>query len=132
MIALPKPNKPADDPRSHRPISLLCVPYNLLERLLLLRREPIVDPQLPDHQAGFRRGRSTVQQVVTLTGGIEACFKEKHKAGLVLVDLTPAYNSVWLQGLTLKRLRVIPERQMVRFVVNILSNHSFKPVFFRS
>jgi len=46
VIALPKPNKPADDPRSHRPISLLCVPYNLLERLLLLRREPIVDPQL--------------------------------------------------------------------------------------
>jgi len=102
VMALPKRKKPVDNPRSYRPISLLCVPYKLLERLLQLRLEPNFDPQLPDHQAGFRRGRSTVQQVVKLTDDIEACFEVKQKAGLVLVDLTAAYDSVWHQGLTLK------------------------------
>jgi len=126
VIALPKPNKPVDDPRSYRPIPLLCVPYKLFERLLLLRLEPIVDPQLPDHQAGFRRGRSTVQQVVELIVDIEACFEKKQKADLVLVDLTAAYYSAWHQGLTLKFPRVVPYRQMVRFIVNILSNRCFK------
>ena len=126
VIALPKPNKPVDDLRSYRPISLLCVPYKLLERLLLLRLKRIVDPQLPDHQAGFRRGRSTVQQMVKLTDDIEACFEEKQKAGLVLVDLTADYDSVWHQGLTLKLLRVVPDRQMVRFIINIPSNRSIK------
>ena len=64
--------------------------------------------------SGFRRGRSTVQQeLVKLTDDIEACFEEKQKAGLVLADLTAAYDSVWHQGLTLKLLQVVPDRQMV-------------------
>ncbi|KAL7845705.1 hypothetical protein AOLI_G00238970 [Acnodon oligacanthus] len=31
VIALPKLNKPTEDPKSCRPISLLCVPYKILE-----------------------------------------------------------------------------------------------------
>jgi len=79
-----------DDPRSFRPISLLCVPYKLLERLLLFRLEPVVDPQLPAQQGGFRRGRSTVQQIVKLTSDIEESYEGRRKADLVLVDLTAA------------------------------------------
>ncbi|KAL7879143.1 hypothetical protein AOLI_G00101170 [Acnodon oligacanthus] len=32
VIALPKLNKPSEVPKSYRPISLLCVPYKILER----------------------------------------------------------------------------------------------------
>ena len=60
VVGLPKPNKPAQDPKSYRPISLLCVPFNVLERLIHSRIDPVVDPQLPREQAGFRRGRSTL------------------------------------------------------------------------
>jgi len=88
----------------------------MLERLPSVRLEPIVDPQLPDNQAGFRRGRSTIQLVVNLTDYIEAYFEENQKAGLVLVDLTTAYDSVWQQGLTLMLPRVIPDRRLVRFI----------------
>ena len=125
IIALPKPNKPLDNPKNYRPISLLCIPFKLLERLLLARLEPIVDPQLPDEQAGFRRGRSTVQQVVLLTNDIENSFERGHKAGAVLVDLTAAYDTVWHQGLTLKLLQMVPDRHLVGFISNILSNRSF-------
>ena len=88
VIALLKPNKPEDNPNSYRPISLLCVPYKVMERLLLGRHDPVVESQLPQQQAGFRRGRSTVQQVLKLTDNIEDCFEQKQKAGVVLVDLT--------------------------------------------
>ena len=98
VIAIPKPNKPTDDPKNYRPISLLCVPFKLLERLLLVRLEPIIDPQLPNEQAGFRRGRSTVHQIVNLTDDIEEAFEKGHKAGVILVDLTAAYDTVWHQG----------------------------------
>ncbi len=57
VIALPKPNKPKDDPKSYRPILLLCIPYKLLERLIHARVNPTIDPQLPHEQAGFRQGR---------------------------------------------------------------------------
>ena len=43
-----------------------------------------------------------------------------------MVDLTAPYDTVWDQGLALKLLRTIPDRHLVRFIINILSNRSFK------
>ena len=89
VVAIPKPMKPAEDPRSYRPISLLCVPYKILERLIYARVEPVVDPFLPREQAGFRHGRSTVDQVTLLTQDIEDSFSAKRKAGAVFVVRKP-------------------------------------------
>ena len=60
IVVIPKPKKPVEDPKSYRPISLLCVPYKILERLIYARIQPIVNPLLPGEQAGFRHGKSTV------------------------------------------------------------------------
>ena len=98
--AIPKSMKPVEDPKSYSPISLLCVPYKILERLIYTRIESIVDPLLPREQAGFRQGRSTVDQTVLLTQHIEDSFETKKKAGAVFVDLTAAYDTVWHRGLT--------------------------------
>ena len=67
VVAIPKPGKPVGDPKSYQPMSLLCVPYKILEKLIYARVEPLIDPLLPKKQAGFRRGKSTVDQVVLLT-----------------------------------------------------------------
>ena len=125
VVALPKPNKPAQDPKSYRPISLLCVPFKILERLIHSRIDPVVDPQLPREQAGFRRGRSTVDQVTLLTQEIEDSFQNNEKAGVVFLDLTAAYDTVWHRGRHLKLLRIIPDRHMVGFIMEMLSNRSF-------
>ena len=82
------------DPKSYRPISLLCVPFKILERLIYARVETITDPLLPQEQAGFRHGRSTVDQVTLLTQDIEDGFSAKEKAGAVFVDLTAACDTV--------------------------------------
>ena len=87
VVAIPKPTKPVGNPKSYRPISLLCVPYKILERLIYARVEPLIDPLLPKEQAGFRRGKSTVDQVVLQTQNIEDSFEAKKKAGAVFVDL---------------------------------------------
>ena len=88
VIAIPKPNKPTDDPENYRPISLLCIPFKLLERLLLAQLEPIIDPRLREEQAGFRRGRSTVHQIVNLTDDMGEAFEYGLKAGEIFGDLT--------------------------------------------
>ena len=72
VVAISKQEKPLGDPKSYRPISLLCVPFKILERLIYARIETIIDPLLPQEQAGFRHGRLAVDQVTLLTHNIEA------------------------------------------------------------
>ena len=88
--SLLKPNKPAEDPKAYRPISLLCVPFKILERMIHSRIDTVVDPQLPWEQASFRRGRSTVDQVTLLSQDIEDSFQDNEKAGVVYLDTTPS------------------------------------------
>ena len=53
VVAIPKPAKSVGDPNSYQPISLLCVPYKILERLIYACVEPLINPLLPKEQAGF-------------------------------------------------------------------------------
>jgi len=63
-------------------------------RLICARVEPIIDPLLPQEQAGFRCGKSTVDPVTLLTQDAENSCSAKKKAGAVFVDLTGAYNTM--------------------------------------
>ena len=93
--------------------SALC-PLQDSREAYLRRVEPLIDPLFPKEQAGFRRGKSTVDQVVLLTQNIEDSFEAKKKAGAVFVDLTAAYDTVWHRGLTCKLLRLFPDKHIVR------------------
>ena len=125
VVAIPKPAKPVGDPKSYRPISLLCIPYKILKRLTYARVEPLINLMLPKEQAGFRRGKSTVDHVVLLTQNIKNFFEAKKKAGAVFIDLTAAYDTVWHRGLTCKLLRLLPDRHMVRIIMELVRNRSF-------
>jgi len=85
----------------------------------------ITDPLLPRKQSGFRHGRSAIDQVTLLTQDIEDSLSAKKKAGAVFVDLTAAYDTVWHRGLTCKLLQLLPERHMVRMIMEMVSIHSF-------
>ena len=50
----------------------------------------MIDPQLPKEQAGFRRGRSTTDQVTLLTQDIEDSFQAGERAGAIFLDLMAA------------------------------------------
>ena len=105
VVAIPKPEKSLGDPETYLPISLLCVSFKILERLVYTRVEPIIDPLLQQEQRGFRHGRSTVDQVTPLTQDVKDSFSAKNKALAVFVNLTAAYDTVWHRGLTCKLLR---------------------------
>ena len=124
-VAILKPTKPVGDPMSYRPISLLCVSYKILERFIYARVESLIDLLLLKEQAGFRRGTSTVYQVVLLTQNIEDSFEAKKKAGAVFVDLTAAYDTVWHRGVTFKLLRLLPDKHKVRMIMELVRNRSF-------
>ena len=39
--------------------------------------------------------------------------------------LTAAYDTVWHQGLRLKRLRTVPDKHLIAFIMETLSNRRF-------
>ena len=100
-------------------------PYKILERLIYARVEPLIDPLLSIEQAGFRRGKSTVDQVVLLTQNMEDSFEAKKKAGAVFVNLTGAYDTFWHCGFIFKLLKLLPDKHMVRMIMEFVRNRIF-------
>ncbi|XP_017762233.1 PREDICTED: RNA-directed DNA polymerase from mobile element jockey-like [Eufriesea mexicana] len=75
IMLFSKPGKDPSDVSSYRPISLLPVISKVLERLLFQRITPYLN-FIPNHQFGFRRQHSTIQQchrVVRVRGNVEVC-----------------------------------------------------------
>ena len=116
----PKTRKARGGPKELSTNSLLSVPYKMLERLIYARAERIMDPLLPKEQAGFRRGNSTVDQVVLLIQNIEDSFHAKKKTSTLLVNLTAAYDTVWHRGVTCKLLRLFPDNHMVKMIIELV------------
>ena len=67
IIAVLKPGKADHLPESYRPIALLSVTLKLLERVILNRIGPLIEKVIPKDQAGFMKGRSCTEQVLSLT-----------------------------------------------------------------
>src|SRR6218665_39475 len=108
VIAIPKPGKDPQLASSYRPISLLSVCFKTLERVMLNRVRPTLEEEIVVEQVGFRQGRCTGDQVLALTTFIENGFQTKMKTGVVFLDLTAAFDTVWHTGLLLKISKVLP------------------------
>jgi len=66
IVVIPKPEKPWGDSKSYRPISLLCVPFKILERLIYAPVEPIMTHSSHKSRRAFDTG-SAGEQVTLLT-----------------------------------------------------------------
>ena len=56
VVVIPKPTKPVGYPKNYHPISLLCVPYKILERLTYARVKALIDALLPKSRLGSDAG----------------------------------------------------------------------------
>ena len=111
IVAIPKPKNPLWDPKSYGPISLLCVAFEILKRLIYQSSTYCSHRSKRAFDMGGRpQTRLAADQVTLLTLDIEDSFSAKKKAGAVFVGLTAAYNTVWHRGLTSKLLQLLPGR----------------------
>ena len=94
--------------------------------MILNRIQPFVDRFIPKEQAAFRPGRSCDEQVLALTSCIEKGFQQGLKTFVTFVDLSCAYDTVWREGLLLKLANIIPDRAMINFLDNCLSNRMLR------
>lgn len=79
---------------NYRGISLLCSAYKILARILLHRLLPYIEENLEEHQAGFRKGMSTTDQIFILRQVIEKTWEFDKKLYCLFIDFKKAYDSV--------------------------------------
>lgn len=79
---------------SYRPITLLSPVVKILEAFLLPTFTK--HPKLPDHQHGFRSGRSTTTATAEIVNQISNVFKSKkpNQSILVALNLSKALDTV--------------------------------------
>ena len=109
IIPIHKMGKPLDSPASFRPISLTSCVSKLFERIILsrllffLESNSIFSPR----QAGFRPGRSTLDQILYLSQSISDGFNKPRPGSrtiLSTIDFSKAFDSVWHPAINSFRL----------------------------
>ena len=79
---------------NYRGISLMSIAAKIYNKLLLNRLIPFVGPILRKNQNGFRRGRSTLSQILCLRRLIEESNLSQLDLALIFVDFSKAFDSV--------------------------------------
>ena len=95
IIPILKPNKSPTQPASYRPISLLCNPVKILERLILVNITPHIP--LSPTQHGFRSQHSTSTLLTSLSQTILEGLntpKPAHRTLVATIDISKAFDTI--------------------------------------
>jgi hypothetical protein len=118
-------------PSSYRPISLLDTVGKLFEKILLTRilREVNELGLLQDEQFGFQPRHSTVLQLARLLERVNRNFDERRLTGAVFLDVTKAFDTVWVEGLLYKITIFNFLPHLVETLSSYLNHRTFQTYF---
>ena len=128
IIPIPKPGKDPAHPNSYRPIALTSCLCKIFERMINNRLTYHLEKHslLTPNQSGFRKGRSTTDQLVRLETFIREAFIRKQHLVAVFFDLEKAYDTTWRYGI-MRDLHDLNFRgRLPRFVANYLQDRTFQ------
>ena len=93
IIPVPKSGD-LSNTNNYRGISLICIIAKIYNRMILNRIRSAINPKLRMNQNGFRPGRSTISQILTLRRIIEGVKANNLPAVLTFIDFRKAFDSV--------------------------------------
>lgn len=80
---------------------------------------------LPESQFGFRAHRSSVQQATNLAATIKLNKRAKRSTGVLLLDVSKAFDSVWHAGLAHRLTALGYEKHLVKMVAHFCIERHF-------
>ena len=134
IVPIHKMGKPLDSSASFRPISLTSCVSKLFERIILSRLLFFLEyNSIPSpRQAGFRPGRSTVEQILYFSQSISNGFNKPRLGSrtiLSIIDLSKAFDSVWHPALFHKLISAGLPPCFARWTQSFLSERCASVVF---
>ena len=128
IIPIPKPGKDNTVPGNYRPIALTSCVCKILERIINNRLVWFLEKNelLTEVQAGFRKHRSTEDQLVRFETLVREAFIRKQHLVAIFFDLEKAYDTTWSYGI-LKDLHKAGLRgHLPNFIANFLKERQFR------
>lgn len=109
--------------KNYRPVSLLCTLSKVFERIVHSRLYEycIANNLLTEKNSGFKKGDSTVNQLLFITHKITQALDDKSEVCLVFLDISKAFDKVWHSGLLYKLKRLGLSNSLVRWFDSYLS-----------
>ena len=134
IIPIHKMGKPLDSPVSFRPMSLTSCVTKLFERIILSRLLFFLDSNsiLFPRQAGFRPGRSRLDQILYLSQSISDGFNKPRPGCQTIVstiDFSKAFDSVWHPALFHKLISAGLPPCFARWTQSFLSDRRASVVY---
>lgn len=128
IVPIIKKSKPTDRVESYRPISMLSAVAKIFERAVLRIIHAHCDENnvIPDHQFGFRRAHSAAHQATKLASIIRQNKCARRSTGVIALDISKAFDSVWHAGLILKFKRLGFAPHIQRLIASFCSSRSFE------
>uniref|UniRef100_A0A6V7KTZ8 Reverse transcriptase domain-containing protein n=1 Tax=Bracon brevicornis TaxID=1563983 RepID=A0A6V7KTZ8_9HYME len=125
IIALNKVKNPSS-PSDFRPIALLCMLSEVLEKLVALQITAFLAERniLDTFQAGFRRGHSTEMALLRLNDDIRIAIDRREMTMLLLFDFSKAFDSVCHVALLTKLRKYGFSLATLQWIASYLSSRS--------
>jgi sorting nexin-29 len=115
------------DCNSYRGISLLSTAYKILSTIILARLTPYVNEVIADHQCGFRRNRSIMDQIFYIRQIVEKKWEYNGTVHQLFIDFKKAYDSVRREVIYNILLEFGIPKELVRLIKMCL-NESYSKV----
>lgn len=128
VIPIFKTGKDKLDPSSYRPIFLTSCLCKVMERMVNKRLMWVLEKHnfIQPFQSGFRKGRSTIDHLLTLDTEAQYAFINGQQMIAVFFDMQKAFDNINHAVILHKLLSIGIQGQMFSFVKQFLRNRHFR------
>ena len=128
VVPIPKPEKDRSDPNNYRPIALTSCLCKTMERMVNNRLVYYLESNnlITNLQSGFRKERSTVDQLIRLETWVREGLVNREHVVAIFFDLEKAYDTTWKYGILSDLFKAGLRGHLTNFISNFLENRQFR------